>query len=71
MQKMKLEIVKNKGRNSGKEYLALVVDLGYRNAILTFNSTIIAEISGMSFGDLHSISLGKPVLLGEIVRVLK
>lgn len=71
MQKMKLKIVKNKGKKSGKEYLAMVVDLGYRETILTFDSTVIAEMSGMSFADLHAIALGDAVVFAEIVKVSK
>lgn len=65
---MKLNVVKQTGKKSGKEYLALQVDLGYRKALLSFDTTLISEISGMSFADLHALNVDCCVCVGEIVK---
>lgn len=66
---MKLKIVKNVGKKSGKEYLALQIDLGYRNVVLSFDSAVIAEVSGLSFADLHAIKIGEDKIIADVKLV--
>lgn len=47
-----VEVQKKKNKN-GNEYVALVVDLGYRKAVLTFDRSLIAELYGMSIRELY------------------
>lgn len=67
---MKLNLVKNLGKKSQKEYLALAVDLGYRESIITFDTTLIAEITGLSFAEMHALKVGDKKLVAEI-KVVK
>lgn len=55
---MKLNIIVKKSEKTGKLYRSLVVDLGYRQATLTFDDNLIAEIMGVSVGALYSLPIG-------------
>ena len=50
---LELKVIVKKGKN-GKLYSALIADLGYRNAYLSFDRNLCAEVLGMSVIDLLS-----------------
>lgn len=55
---MKLKIYVKKSEKNGKTYRMLVVDLGYREATISFDDNIIAEILGVSVGSLYAYPVG-------------
>lgn len=53
MEKRELKVVVKNGKN-GKPYTALVMELGYRQAFLSFDRNLCAELLGISVPDLMS-----------------
>ena len=53
MKERELKVVVKNGKN-GKPYTALVMDLGYRQAFLSFDRDLCAELLGVSVLDLMS-----------------
>lgn len=49
---------------SGKTYLALMCDFGYRQAIITMDTSFISEITGVSFAELHALGEGGQIEVG-------
>lgn len=49
---LKVMVQKNKNKE-GKEYIVMQVDLGYREAAITFDRWLIAELLGMSIKELY------------------
>lgn len=47
-----LMVVGNRSKKSGKLYVALVANLGYRDVVLTFNKYAIAEFLGKPFSSI-------------------
>lgn len=68
---MKLYVVKNVGKKSGKEYTALCIDLGYRETLISFDNQLVAEISGMTFADLHALKVGDKIHIADVKQVNK
>lgn len=64
---MKFYLVKNVSKKSGKEYTALVLDLGYRQVFISFDLVVISEVSGLSFQEIYALSSGAKVLVGSYV----
>ena len=63
---MILKVVK-KFNKEKKQYIALVVDLGYAQKYLSFNPQGIAEICGVSVRELYdALSTTDAVTVGEI-----
>lgn len=68
---MKLFIEKKKSEKkdgSGKEYLMLNVDLGYRVATITFDSAIMSELADMTIRQLNALQVGDKIIVGDIVQ---
>jgi hypothetical protein len=49
-----IKVIK-KANKAGRDYLALVVDLGYAVKVLSFNPQDIAEICGVSVRELYQL----------------
>lgn len=52
-------------KRSGKPAYALVLDLGYTRKFLSFDTSLIAEILGVSVFDLLSLEYGDYEIFGE------
>ena len=65
---MKKEIYyeKRKSTKSDKEYIALYVDVGYRQLALTMDNAVIVELSGKTFAEINAIQLGEKVVIGYL-----
>ena len=50
----KIYVTRNNSKN-GKPYFALVVNLGYRQAVLSFDTSLIAEILDISVAELYTL----------------
>lgn len=53
-------------KDSSKFYTALIVDLGYRSAILTFDFGLLSEITGRSIAELRSMKPGDEFVVGYV-----
>lgn len=53
MEKKELKVIVKIGKNE-KPYTALVMDLGYRQAFLSFDRNLCAELVGVSITELMS-----------------
>lgn len=63
---MKVKVVKKLNKDK-KQYIALVVDLGYAQKMLSFNPQEIAEICGVAVRELYdALSTTDAVTVGEI-----
>lgn len=51
---------------SGKTYLALMCDFGYRQAIVTMDTSFISEFTGVSFAQLHALGEGGIIEVGTL-----
>lgn len=60
---MKFFIEKRKGEKSGKEYVALYVDVGYREYALTFDTSICADILDVRQSELSLITLNEKIYI--------
>lgn len=49
---LKVTVQKRKNKEDN-EYVAMIVDLGYRKAILTVDRGLIAEVCGISIKELY------------------
>lgn len=58
---MKFFIEKRKSEKSGNEYVALYVDVGYREYCLTFDSSVCADILDMKQSELSLIPLNEKI----------
>lgn len=65
---MKLNVIKQKGKKSGKEFLALQLATDNRDYLLSFDDAVIARVSGMTFAQLDELKVGSVVCLGEFVK---
>lgn len=64
---MKFYVVRELSKKSGKEFIALVVDLGYRKVPVVFDYPSIAEISGLSYQELYAMKLHDTIYVGDYV----
>lgn len=64
---MKFYVICEKSKKTGKDYTALVVDLGYRILAITFDLLVISELSGLSFQEIYSMKLGDKIYVGDYV----
>lgn len=55
---MKIVVEVNVSRKSGNKYAALVLDLGYRKAYLSFDTNLIAECMNCSVRDVFDMEIG-------------
>lgn len=55
-------IIKKVSMKTGKPYVALMADLGYRQAIVSCDRLLIMEISGKSGAELEALE--KDVIVG-------
>lgn len=63
---MEIKVVKKMNKDK-KAYIALLVDLGYTQKVLSFNSQDIAEICGISVRDLYTqLDDGQTMYIGDI-----
>lgn len=63
---MEIKIIK-KLNKANKGYLALIVELGYTQKVLSFNPQDIAEICGISVMELHEkLERETAITVGEI-----
>ncbi len=62
MEKNKIIYKKAVGEKSGKPYSCIAVDLGYREAVLTFDSAVIAELLDCSPRELANKPVGVEVI---------
>lgn len=64
--KRKLFITHSTGKKSGKEYFALVLDLGYTQKMLLFGAMACAEVLGIYPNELvEKCPLGSTLNVGE------
>lgn len=57
--KVRLIVKKDIGKTSGKEYIALVLDFGYRIEFLRATSQLCAEVLGISVSELYVLENGE------------
>lgn len=55
---MKVVVEVSISKKSGNQYAALVADLGYRKAYLSFDTNLIAEILNCSVRDVFDLDIG-------------
>lgn len=55
----KLIVKKDIGKTSGKEYVALVLDFGYRKEYLRATPQLCAEALGISVPELYALENGE------------
>lgn len=60
--KKKLIVKKGIGKNSGKPYAMLVLDVGYRQINLSFDITVCAEALGITPVELYGMEDGNYVV---------
>ena len=59
--------IQKKHNKDNKEYIALIVDMGYRYKVLSFFPQDIAEMLGCSVKDLYdSLASTNEIIVGEI-----
>ena len=62
--KREFYVVRQKSaKDPNKTFVMLMCDLGYRCITITFDSAIIAEITGVTFQELYNLELGKKYVL--------
>lgn len=61
--------VEKRTAKSGKIYTCFVVDLGYCEKILSFDSNVCAEILGISARDLSNKPVGYKVDIATLLNV--
>lgn len=66
MEKNKIIFKKAISEKSGKAYNCIVVDMGYREVTLTFDSAIIAELLDCSPRALASTKIGEERVIGYL-----
>lgn len=65
---MTLKVEKRKSKG-GSEYCCLVVDFGYRAAVVSFDTAFISEISNITVSQLNMLKLGDSIEIGKICTV--
>lgn len=50
-------------KDKEKTFVALQCDLGYRIITVSFDSAVIAEVSGLTFAELYNLEIGKKVYI--------
>ena len=65
MNNKKLIVKKDIGKTSGKPYVALVIDFGYRREFLPKNDHLCAELLGLSLPDLFALENGEYVVFED------
>ena len=63
--KMIMSVVCRKSKKD-EPYTALSVDLGYTKKIVTFDTALIVEMTGISFANLASMKIGDEI---QVLRV--
>ena len=58
---MKLFVTRKKAKNSEGTYVCLVLDLGYRSVILSYDRALCAEVLDVPPSKLETIKLGQTV----------
>lgn len=66
MEKNKIIFKKAISEKSGKAYNCIVVDMGYREVTLTFDSAIIAELLDCSPRALATVKVGEERVIGYL-----
>lgn len=61
---MKLYVEKRKSK-SGREWLGLWMDLGYRQTVLSFDKMLISELTGKTLEELYSYELNKRIEINK------
>ena len=56
-------IRQEKVKEKGKTFVALQCDLGYRTITVSFDTAVIAEVSGLTFAEIYSLEIGKKVYI--------
>ena len=56
-----------KNSKTGNPYQSLGVDLGYRTCTLSFDRSIISEITGISLQKLATMPVDTKVKVGEVI----
>lgn len=64
MEKNKIIFKKAISEKSGKAYNCIVVDMGYRELTLTFDSAVIAELLDCSPRALATVKVGEERVIG-------
>lgn len=67
MKNFNVYLKRDLGKKSQKEYICMLVDLGYRETFITFDTTLISELTGISFAQMHTLEIGKKELVGQFV----
>ncbi len=63
MAEKKFFVVRQESKDKTKTFVALQCDLGYRIITVSFDSAVIAEVSGLTFADLYNLEIGKKVFI--------
>ena len=63
MAEKKFFVVRQENKDKTKTFVALQCDLGYRTITVSFDSAVIAEVSGLTFADLYNLEIDKKVYI--------
>lgn len=66
----KIYIVRKKSKNE-RLYNQLYVDLGYKKLALSFDDSVIVELTGLSFEYINTLELDVPVCVGTYNKAVK
>lgn len=64
---MKLYAERKQSKKGDTSYVALYVDFGYRKAILSMETAIIAELADKTMKQINELPVGSPLIIGEIL----
>lgn len=65
---MKNIFVTRNNSKTGKPYFALVANLGYRQAVLTFDTSLIAELLGVSVAELYTLECIHDNVIYDVIK---
>lgn len=66
----KIYVVRKKSKNE-RLYNQLYVDLGYKKLALSFDDSVIVELTGLSFEYINTLELDVPVCVGTFAKAVK
>ena len=63
----KIYIEKKVSDKTKKEYHVVYIDFGYRQLTISYDIAHAVELSGMTYAEVSTMEVGKPLCLGSIV----
>ena len=64
---MKIYAERKVSAKSKVSYVGLFIDYGYRKAMISADTAIIAELADMTIRQLNELEVDKPHFIGEII----